>query len=237
MPIYILNREIMGIEADDWNDPSTLDALLLTRNMMRSNAGFVAGDSIITTEIVKDDIKYLEEISAALALQRAMIATMTCESQKPDIVTIMKTTARVESRGETHEALLREEVVRASKQCPLIMPPEMVFTYEDDAVIKMLRRSLHAVKGGTYGVEATGVANSLCLSGNLLENLDPLRFNEMREAQGADLQSPNLPRNIRNNLAWLSRNITADADMTSRYLQAYGTDIEDLLSQIETLEA
>jgi len=226
----------MGIDAEDWNDPSTLDALLLTRNMMRSDAGFMAGDAIIASEIIKYDIKYLEEISAALALQRAMIATMTCESQKPDIVTIMNTTARVESRGETHEALLREEVVRSSKKCPLVMPPETVFTYEDDAVIKMLRRALHGVKGGTYGIEATGVANSLCLNADLLENLDPLRFNEMREAQGAELQSPTMPRNIRNNLAWLSRNVNADAEMTSRYLRAYGTDIDDLLNQIEVLE-
>ena len=231
----LLTVENLGISPDEWASPELLDAHLVSRGLIRSDAGFPAGESIIATEIREEDRPFLEEIAAALALQRAMICVMTCEEEKPDIITIRKTVDRVESRGYTHETLLRDEVVHSMKRCPTAYAPESVFNYKEGTVLGLLRRALDGMNPNSYGIEACGVANSLLQKGNILDGLNPIIYNVVRASEGQENQPKAYPLDIRNNLAWLERNPHCNAEQVERYLSAYGTTIDELIEKVEAL--
>lgn len=233
--ITIINAEELGLDREDWNDPSILDGILLGRRLMRSDAGAIPGDTVITTRIDEDDIVHLEAIGAALALQRAILCVMTSEQKTPDISIIKEILARVESRGRVHDELLAAELNRAQGEPIVAQPPESIYDYRAGTVIGLMRRSLDAMEPRTYGTEACAVANSLCMTESILDRLDAGRFHEVRAAAGSQDQPSHYPVRIRNNLSWIARNPNADDVRTGRYLKAYDTNIDDLLQTIESL--
>lgn len=228
----MLQRDQLGIEQHNWEDANTLDALLLGKRLLRSDAGMRAQEHIIVADIDDHDIKDLEDVSAALALQRAVMCVMTSEAKRPTMETICSMVARVETRSDLHDVLLAAEIFRCRDTATIALPPEDVYTYKAGTMTGLMCRTLDAMDPKAYGMEALAVACSLCPNANLLESVDPTVHLETRPATGESMQPKSYPLTIRNNLAWLAKNPHADEDRTSRYLRAYGTTIDNLAERL-----
>lgn len=226
-----LKRNDLGIQEQDWLDPNILDAILLGRLHLRSDAGAIPGVQIIAAPIEDQERPLLEEIGSSLALQRAAICVMCSESEMSDIRDITSVVRRVESRGALHDLLLKAELENIGPGLA-VAPPESIYRYREGEVARLLQRALDSMRDDTYGTEACAVAASLVVSENMAESVDPKRFQETRPAAWSQEQSRIYSLDIRNNLSWISRNPHADEDMTARYLGAYGTTIERLLERI-----
>lgn len=233
--VAIMTAAGLGLDDEDWSNPNTLDAVLLGKRLLRSDAGAIPSETILATEIDDEDIPQLEHIGAALALQRAILCVMTSEKTKPPHATIEEIVHRVESRGAVHDRLIAAELNRSKSVSIIAEPPEAIYEYRPGTVIGLLRRALDAMDTRTYGTESCGVANSLCRTEDLMERLDAARYNELRLSDGSASQTTDYPTAIRNNLAWIARNPNADDMRTSRYLKAYDTDIDDLLERVSRL--
>lgn len=228
----MLRQEESGIDVADWAEPAVLDAILLGRRLLRSDAGTVADDQIIVADVSEEDIAHLEDVSAALALQKAVMCVMTSETRRPGMDTICQVVNRIESRGDLHDVLIAAEIFRCRDEPVLAKPPEDLHTYRDGTMTGLMRRALDAMNPKTYGMEALAVACSLCPKTDLLNNVDPTIHIETRPATGESLQPQAYPLAIRNNLAWLAKNPDADEKRTARYLRAYGTTIEKLSARL-----
>lgn len=230
----IMRRDQLDIEKDDWNDANVLDAILMGRRLLRSDAGMPARETIIVADVTDEDMKDLEEVGAALALQRAIMCVMTSEIPRATIDKIFPIINRIETRSNLHEVLLAAEIFRCGSDDEVIIanPPESMYRYKEGTVPGLMRRALDAMDEKVYGIESLAVANSMCLNVNLLDLVDAVRPTETRAAVGSEKQSENYPLVLRNNLAWLAKNPDANEDRTERYLKAYGTTIQGLGQQL-----
>lgn len=224
----MLQIEQLGIQQHDWDEPNVLDAILFGKRLLRSDAGMRPSQHIIVADISDDDIRHLEDVSAAIALQRAVMCVMTSEARRPTMTTICEIVNRVETRNDLHDVLLAAEFFRCREHPVIAHPPGDVYKYKEGTMPGLMRRTLDAMDTDTYGMEALAVASSLCVGADLLEHIDPTVHLETRPANGEAKQPAKYELAIRNNLAWLAKNPDADEARTSRYLRAYGTNIEKL---------
>ncbi len=224
----MLQMTQLDIQSEDWNDPKTLDAILFGKRLLRSDSGMKPDEHIIVADISDDDVRDLEDISAAIALQRAIMCVMTSEAKRPTMSTICDIVGRVETRSDLHDVLLAAEIFRCRENPVIARPPETVHRYKEGTMTGLMRRALDAMDPETYGMEALAVACSLCSGVDLLEHIDPTITLEIRPANGEAFQPGRYQLAIRNNLAWLAKNSDADEERTGRYLKAYGTSIEKL---------
>jgi len=230
----MLQMAQLDIQEEDWKDPKTLDAILYGKRLLRSDSGMQPNEQIIVADIADDDVRDLEDISAAIALQRAIMCVMTSETKRPSMSTICEIVGRVETRSDLHDVLLAAEIFRCRDNPVIAQPPESVHRYKEGTMPGLMRRALDAMDPDTYGMEALAVACSLCSGIDLLEHIDPTITLEIRPANGEAVQPSRYQLAVRNNLAWLAKNSDADEERTTRYLKAYGTSIEklgELLSQ------
>lgn len=228
----IVNASDLGLDKADWENPSNLDNHLFERNLLRSDAGSIPGDSILITTLANNEIDRLEEIGACLALQRSVICVMSCDQHSPDMKKIRAVADRVEIRSQSHQILYDAELetIGRSKQDP--EPPASIYTYRQGTVIGMMRRAVDGMNERSYSVEACGVANYMSIDDDVISRLDFNRYNAINPARGSEAQERTLPLEIRNNLAWLQRNPNADENGFNRYLKSYGRTVKSLASQI-----
>ena len=224
----MLHMTQLDIQQHDWNDPKVLDAILVGKRLLRSDAGMAPAEHIIVADVSDDDMRDLEDISAALALQRSIMCVMTSEARRPTMQTICDVVNRIETRSDLHDVLLAAEIFRCREKPVIARPPEDIHRYKEGTMPGLMRRALDAMDSDAYGMEALAVACSLCVEVDLLEMIDPTVTLEIRPANGEASQPSRYQLAVRNNLAWLAKNPDADEERTSRYLKAYGTSIEKL---------
>ena len=230
-----LSAASLGINSDDWQDANVLDAILLGRRLLRTNAGAKPDSKITAVEATEDEVSSFESIGASLALQRAIMTVLFSQAEHPSLETIDDALQAVESRGKLHDALLSAELKNAVTNGITADPPEDIYGYTDGTVVGLLHRTLDLMASSSYGLEACAVANSLCRKDDVLERLRPDRYMETLPAIAAASQPARYPTTIKNNLSWIARNEDADDDRIARYLKAYGTTIDSLLERVDAL--
>lgn len=232
MNTRIITRQDDLVPAAAWDNPIALDADLFAQGWYRSDAGFRPGTHCHVQPIGEMSNNVLEQICAALAVQRAILCIFTCDQRQPDTEKVGIALGQIQPVNAQHKAMLASEVEMAIDGRCDAAPPQEVHSYRAGLVSNMIGNTLKII--GNVSLEQIGVVADLSGDTSIIEQVSMTSAPEGILGQGAQDVSAKLPVRLRNALAWHQRNPGAGEDRLGRYLTAYGLTVDGLMMALET---
>lgn len=232
--IRIITREQEILPDTAWTDTALLDEQLMQMGLVRSDAGFEPGNSIIAAQLSGDIDDTVQSALAALAVQRAILTIASCDAQPQPAERMREMCGLVATTSEFHNRLLEAEIESACKKGIDAAPPGEVFRYKPGQASRLLLEALKLIPSQT--TEQLGVFADLA-NDDVRATLLPIGRAFTTEAnRGSAAIGRHVAPVMRNVLAWMMRNPTAHTERIKRYLRAYDLTLEDLEEALRRLK-
>lgn len=220
-----LNKIIYNIKINDYKNPILLDQKLYKEGLIRSDAMAMPNKYIIVAPINNNNIIELNKISAALSVQRAIIAIATYDNDI-SIKKLIELTSIIGNRGDLHQELLMEEIKHYQNHTYSVTPPSYIHSFSNGLINRLFNETITNLDNRS--IEQLAVATDLSGDLNFCNNLPINMIFDKKYNRNISDENKKLPMWAANAINYTQNNPQIDDKRLERYLSAYNKKIKDL---------
>lgn len=232
-----LNRNNLDINPEQWEDAVILDSILLEKGYFRSDSGAKANEYINTAKLAYYDYdssnynkEKLAKITAALAVQKAILAICTCDQEVQSLQIMEDCCGLILNQGKMHSDLLRVEIETATEKRINTTPPATIINYRENLIKNTFIEALELIHNNT--TEQLAIANDMSSPISIRHEI-PLNmfFTNSLSYAGKNVEG-NYPVWAKNCIGWMQRNPAAENKRLDEYLAVYEKTQNDLEAEL-----